>query len=340
MAKPPRKTQFQFGLNGDQSHFGQFGSRVAVPPGVNTKVPASIQALSAFLNNGWLDAINGANKAPFLEDMNGLFYLLFYQISYGFQEGIPEWDAGTTYYQFSIVKKAGTFELYGSLIDNNANNALPNQADNGSWHFLNPPSVAPGIMADFGGGPAAPFGWLLCDGSVYAQATWPALFAAVGANWNTGGEGGGNFRVPDIRGRTSIGAGSGAGLTPRTLAGLLGEERHILTASETGQVPHTHDITHEHDLPVGIQGAQVFFPANNVFNPSPNSWPYERTRTDLAWWVQGVAGIGAATSISWFKTAPNDTANSGGANYTGGGVDGASHNNMQPSAVVTKVIKT
>lgn len=141
MAKLPRAFQYLYGRDGDQSHFGQFGSRAAGLP-FNTKDPNSIQALSAFLTNGWLDAINAGNKAPFLEDMNGLFFLMFYQLCYQFQEGVAEWNISTTYYIGSIVKAPGTSDLYGSLTDNNTGNALPTHANNANWKFLGlPPSV-------------------------------------------------------------------------------------------------------------------------------------------------------------------------------------------------------
>lgn len=136
MAKLTRIFQNLFGRDGDQAHFGEFGSRSAGSP-FNTKDPAVIQALAAFVTNGWKDAINGSNKAPFLEDMNGLFLLIFRQIAYLLQEGNAEWDGSTTYYIGSIVKKTGTFELYGSLTDNNTGNALPSQTNNANWQYLN-----------------------------------------------------------------------------------------------------------------------------------------------------------------------------------------------------------
>lgn len=306
MAKLPRIFQNLFGSSGDQSHFGQFGSRVAAPPGFATKDPASIQSLSAFTTNGWLDAINTANKAPFLEDMNGMFYLLFYQICYGMQEGIMEWNGSTTYFIGSIVKKTGTTELYGSLVDNNLGNALPSQTSNANWNYLNPASVAPGVISDFGG-TAAPFGYLLCDGTVYPQASYPALFTAIGTNWNTGGEGAGNFRVPDLRGRASIGAGQGSGLTNRTLAQLIGEENHTLVV---GEMPvHAHGTTDAGHFHTGR--------FSNLYSAGAGLAP------------STVGGTIATITESAFSNITIQNAGGGGA-----------HNNMQPSAVVTKIIKT
>lgn len=333
MAKLTRVFQKIFGDTGDASHFGQFGSKALGAP-FTTKDPNSIQSLTPFTNNGWKEAINTGNKAAFLEDMNGLMFLVFRQLGSIFQDGVPVWEPSTPYFTGSMVRKDGTFELYGSLVDNNVGNALPSQTDNGAWHFLNPPSVAPGIMSDFGG-TAAPFGYLLCDGSVYAQASFPALFAAISTNWNTGGEGAGNFRVPDMRGRVGVGVGTGAGLTARSLAQTFGEETHALTAGESVFKDHLHSMAHQHILPVGINGAQVFFPATS----GGSSWTPGGVTRSYAYWVQGVAGIGAATPLFYYLSDDSTNANTGSANSVGTGANGAGHNNMQPSAVVLKVIK-
>lgn len=309
MAKLTRIFQNLFGSSGDVAHFGQFGSRAVGAP-FTTKDPNSIQALSAFLQNGWLDAINAANKAPFLEDMNGMFYLLFYQICYGMQEGIPEWNAATTYFTGSIVKKAGTTELYGSAVDNNLGNALPSQTSNGNWNYLNPQTVAPGVITDFGG-TSAPFGWLACDGSVIAQASFPALFSAIGANWNTGGEGAGNFRLPDLRGRATVGAGSGSGLSPRTVGQTFGEEQHVLTTPELAA--HNHGVTdpgHVH-AEIGTPGAPT----------------------------AGTISLVAFTSAQSRVIADNTQSAPTGISINNAG-GGGGHNNIQPSGVALKIIKT
>ncbi len=47
--------------------------------------------------------------------------------------------------------------------------------------------------------------------------------------------------LPDMRGRAPIGAGTGAGLTARTLGtAVSSEESHVLTAAETAIKGHTH----------------------------------------------------------------------------------------------------
>ena len=50
-----------------------------------------------------------------------------------------------------------------------------------------------------------------------------------------------SFRIPDLRGRSPLGAGEGDGLTARTLGEIGGEEEHVLTVSEMPS--HTHSST-------------------------------------------------------------------------------------------------
>lgn len=75
----------------------------------------------------------------------------------------------------------------------------------------------------------APAGWLLCDGTSYTTAAQPSLFAAIGYAF---GGSGANFNVPDCRGRTTIGVGTGSGLTARVLGATGGEEMHLLSIAE------------------------------------------------------------------------------------------------------------
>lgn len=103
--------------------------------------------------------------------------------------------------------------------------------------------VPTGVVIDYAGG-TSPAGWLLCDGSSYPTATYPALFTAIGYTW---GGSGASFNVPDLRSRVTVGAGDGPGaLSNRILAATGGEETHVLVAAELAA--HTHDITHTHTL--------------------------------------------------------------------------------------------
>lgn len=82
--------------------------------------------------------------------------------------------------------------------------------------------MPPGTVTMFAGS-STPTGWMVCDGSAVSRTTYAGLFAAIGTTWGVG-DGSTTFNVPDLRGRTPIGAGTGSGLTARTLGQTLGSE--------------------------------------------------------------------------------------------------------------------
>ena len=68
-----------------------------------------------------------------------------------------------------------------------------------------------GAMVPFPKGTVPP-GFLEVDGSVQSTATYPDLAAYLGTTFNTGGEGAGNFRLPDSRGEFFRGWDHGRGV--------------------------------------------------------------------------------------------------------------------------------
>lgn len=120
MAAITRATQKIFA--GSASNIGVFGSAEAGTFVLSTSL-STLQGLTAYVD-GWSDAVISGQRLPCLEEMNALHYIETTQLAYLFQEGIAEWDAGTTYYKTSIVKSTTTAQLYVSLTDNNLNNAV------------------------------------------------------------------------------------------------------------------------------------------------------------------------------------------------------------------------
>ena len=113
---------------GDDPQIGQFGSALNGTY-VGTTDVATIQSLPAW-SNGFIDSVTPNEQFPPLPEMTGFGKVLSYQTAYTLQKGVPEWDAGTTYYTGDFCKGIGEGKLYVSKIDSNINNDL---TDTNSW---------------------------------------------------------------------------------------------------------------------------------------------------------------------------------------------------------------
>lgn len=209
----------------------------------------------------------------------------------------------------------------------------------GTWEATMPA----GAVLDHAGS-AAPAGWLICDGSAVSRSTYAALFAAIGTGWGSG-DGSTTFNVPDLRGRTSVGAGAAPGLTARSLAAAGGEETHALSGAELAA--HNHGISdpgHNHVDPGHAHG--VTDPGHNH---SANVYWGGTNGGDGRFSAAQTNGTGATTEQ--VGTNNNTTSISVNGAFTGiqaagTGVttqnagSGSGHNNMQPFAVLNKIIKT
>jgi hypothetical protein len=160
MARIARKFQKIFASSATNN--GVFGSGAD-----NTKVLSNdvetLQSKAAFLT-GWLDAVIGTKKFPPLEEFQSLNYINTSQLAYIFQEGVPEYNALTTYYTNCIVKETGTYKLYGSVTNANVGNALSNAT---YWQLL----------VDLGAGTTLP---------VASESTQGIIQIATAAETNTG----------------------------------------------------------------------------------------------------------------------------------------------------------
>jgi microcystin-dependent protein len=233
----------------------------------------------------------------------------------------------------------------------------------------------PGPLAPTGGvvdfaGPVAqiPTGWLLCDGSAYSRTTYATLYTALGGAGSVWGQGDGSttFNVPDLRGVVTIGQGTGVGkLTPRALGATGGEENHTLTPAELAA--HAHGLTdgghnHSHSDPTHNHGISQSGHAHGIGDPGhAHSFTYtapifssQAAAGGGAWALltqatgantaaagtgiytgaanANVNNVAAATGLANVASGANVSVNSAGSN--------APHNNMQPFAVLNKIIKT
>ena len=174
----------------------------------------------------------------------------------------------------------------------------------------------PGTVLDYAGLTASiPAGWLLCDGSSVATATYPALFAVLAYTY---GGSGANFNLPDGRGRVTAGRDdmggtaanrlttAGSGINGVNLGAAGGLEYHQLTI---GQMP-----SHQHFM------ANTDSPASGTVTGSQ----YVTVTANNSYYAYTLAGTSKLPTL-------------GLTGLTGG--DG-NHNNTQPTLVVNKIIKT
>lgn len=158
-------------------------------------------------------------------------------------------------------------------------------------------------------GSSIPTGWLLCNGSAVSRTTYATLFTAIGTTWGTG-DGSTTFNLPDSQGRVAMGAGSGSGLTTRTLGSKTGVETVALS---TANLPaHNHGVTdpgHQHTA------------LGHILLPNGSTAAWTATSTSL----------GGGNENTNSATTGITTQNTG---------SGTAHNNIQPSAVFNFIIYT
>lgn len=163
-----------------------------------------------------------------------------------------------------------------------------------------------------------PSGWLECNGDAVSQTTYAALFAVIGTTYNTGGEGAGNFRLPDHRGRAGIGRGTGTGLTARTLGASLGHENFQAHTHDVSGTTAGDNMSHTHGITLDSRAGNDF-----SLNRGP-AWGSD----------DGVTGSASTNTGNESNTHTHNF------NVTSGSTGSGNAGNMQPSLVFAYIIKT
>lgn len=128
---------------------------------------------------------------------------------------------------------------------------------------------------------SVPSGCLACDGATYLRTDYQGLYDVLHANYKPDAD---HFVVPDLRGRTMIGTGTGTGLTARAMKDSVGTETHVLTS---GQMP-----VHTHTAKIGGTGGGTTFldgaqgtqagTANTAINNAGNNEPHNNMQPSHA----------------------------------------------------------
>ena len=125
-----------------------------------------------------------------------------------------------------------------------------------------------------------PQGWALCDGRLMLISQNPVLFSLLSTNF--GGDGRTTFGLPDLRGRTPLGMGTGIGLHPKFMGEKGGWESIPLTLYQMPSHNHTLEVNNAHGtapLPEGKFIASTFKPGrgteaieSNSFSDAPDNY--------------------------------------------------------------------
>jgi microcystin-dependent protein len=188
----------------------------------------------------------------------------------------------------------GNLEIVGNLtVDQNIN--ANSFYATGNFYLNNYVLIPAGTIVQ-SAAIAEPSGWFICNGRTLNNTTYSGLFNAI--QYTYGGSDL-SFNIPDIQGRVPIGAGSGSGLTVRSLGQKSGEENHTLTTNEMPS--HTHTL-------------------DRRINPDDGA--FDNGNTYIS---DSCASTTDRQLMGTFNT------------YSTG--SGASHNNMQPFIVLNYLIK-
>jgi len=114
----------------------------------------------------------------------------------------------------------------------------------------------------------APKYWGYCDGSLLAIRSNTALFAILGTTY--GGDGKTTFGLPNLMGRSAVGAGQGPGLSYYNLGESAGA--NTVTLNMTNLPAHTHVATGSIVIPAFSEEGDSGSPSNNVLASKPSMY--------------------------------------------------------------------
>lgn len=200
-----------------------------------------------------------------------------------------------------------------------------------------------GTLLDFAGS-AAPTGFLVCNGAEVSRTTYADLDSVIGTTFGAytngaGGAGTTHLRLPDFRGRTAVGAGTGAGdnaagaagstpsgtaLSARNRGAWGGGETHVLTPAQAPLRAHTHSGTTENDnIDHGHSGTTADINQNHTHSGSTGTVSSDHGHNFTFAAIDNtavVAGVGGNRVVTISATGQGNTSGTQGitANHTHG----------------------
>lgn len=187
MAKYTRITGKVFGSSADPTGnvdptigptIGQFGSALAGSY-TGTSDIATIQSLPAW-QDGFISAVTPNTQFPPLPEMTGFGKVLSYQLCYLLQQGIPEYDNGTTYYTGNWVSYNSS--IYVAKVDNFSNIAPTDTTKWNKFTGAGARNLGEYVTSSL---PLTDDTLHLADGSLLTQTDYPEFYSYVANLYNS-----------------------------------------------------------------------------------------------------------------------------------------------------------
>lgn len=201
-----------------------------------------------------------------------------------------------------------------------------------------------------------PTGYLWANGEVASQTTYAALFAIIGTTYNTGGEGAGNFRLPDLCGRSPFGSDDMGGITLKSRvtnagSGIVGTTLGAAGGAQSVVLDSTMIPSHTHTGTTGTESASHTHSGTTATESIGIQVQYDGYTGSIN--VNGGGATSVPTGPSSLKTSSNAinahthgiTTGTESATHThsittdGGTGGGLLHTNMPPALIVNFVIR-
>ncbi len=138
-----------------------------------------------------------------------------------------------------------------------------------------------------------PRNWARADGQILPIQQYQSLYSLLGTTY--GGDGRTTFALPDLRGRVTVGVGTGSGLTPRSEGQKFGSETKVMTAS---QMP-----SHSHTVNANNQDGDKAGPGGKLLAAAPtggtgNETIYSQAQPNVTMEADMIANSGGSAPIA------------------------------------------
>lgn len=242
----------------------------------------------------------------------------------------------TTYYSLAkpLVNSPTDEDLWGGELNDNMD------IIDAALHSIatSTPAASPvSAVIDYAGA-TEPTGWLFCYGQAVSRSTYADLFTIIGTLYGAG-DGSTTFNLPDLRGRVVAGkdnmGGTSAsrltgsptgGVTGNTLGNSGGLQGHVLTEAQLA--------THDHAITVAsanVNGTLYGVSTSGASGSSPT-----RMKAGTGSIGEAIVNGNGSEGITGTFTITGDHTHTATAANAG---SGSSHNNVQPTFILNKIIK-